>query len=165
MLTAVRHEIITRWVITYNIPLRRGRATIVAVEINKYYIFWLCVCSLRYPSCNVHAPYCHLWRARLYDIVSHFLINGTVFEKKKLLNIKFVCWFSLRLLSETFLILRRSELDVIKNAYRSSFEVPIILVEFKETWIFWVDFRKIFRRILPVGVELFHAYRRQTWQS
>jgi len=32
---------------------------------NKYYIFWLCICSLRYPSCNAHAPYCHLWPARL----------------------------------------------------------------------------------------------------
>jgi len=25
----------------------------------KYYIFWACVCNLSYPSCNVHAPYCH----------------------------------------------------------------------------------------------------------
>jgi len=27
---------------------------------NKYYIFWVCICSLRYQACNVHAPYCHL---------------------------------------------------------------------------------------------------------
>jgi hypothetical protein len=27
---------------------------------NKYYIFWVCVCSLRYPSRNLHVPYCHL---------------------------------------------------------------------------------------------------------
>jgi len=24
---------------------------------NKYYIFWVCVCSLRYPTCKSHAPY------------------------------------------------------------------------------------------------------------
>jgi len=24
---------------------------------NKYYIFRVCVCSLRYPACSVHAPY------------------------------------------------------------------------------------------------------------
>jgi len=24
---------------------------------NKNYIFWMCVCSLSYPSCNVHTPY------------------------------------------------------------------------------------------------------------
>ena len=22
---------------------------------------WTCVCSLSYPACNAHAPYCHLW--------------------------------------------------------------------------------------------------------
>jgi len=30
---------------------------------NKYYIFWACICSLRYPACNAHVPYCHLWPA------------------------------------------------------------------------------------------------------
>jgi len=29
---------------------------------NTCYILWVCVCSLRYPACNAHAPYCHLWR-------------------------------------------------------------------------------------------------------
>ena len=48
---------------------------------NKYYIFWGCVCSLRYPACKVHAPYCHLWPAALYNIF-HFLINGLILEKK-----------------------------------------------------------------------------------
>jgi hypothetical protein len=27
------------------------------MESNIYYIFWLCVCSVSYPACNVHAPY------------------------------------------------------------------------------------------------------------
>jgi hypothetical protein len=27
---------------------------------NNYYIFWVCVCSLWYPACNSHAPYCRL---------------------------------------------------------------------------------------------------------
>ena len=35
---------------------------------NKYFICWVCVCSLRYPACNAHAPYCHLRPARLYNI-------------------------------------------------------------------------------------------------
>jgi len=30
-----------------------------------YYIFWECICSIRYPVCNAHAPYCHLWRVPL----------------------------------------------------------------------------------------------------
>jgi hypothetical protein len=28
------------------------------------------VCSLRYPACNAHAPYCHLWPAPLYNMFS-----------------------------------------------------------------------------------------------
>ena len=48
---------------------------------NKYYIFWVCVCSLRYPACNAHAPYFHLWPDPLYNILPHFLINGTFFFK------------------------------------------------------------------------------------
>jgi hypothetical protein len=28
-------------------------------ESKIYYIFWVCLCSLRYPACNAHAPYCH----------------------------------------------------------------------------------------------------------
>ena len=36
------------------------------------------VCNLRYPACNVHAPYCHLWPVWLYHISLHYLINGTI---------------------------------------------------------------------------------------
>jgi len=45
---------------------------------NKNYIFWGCVCSLTYPVCNSHAPYCHLWPAQLYIIFPHYLTNGTI---------------------------------------------------------------------------------------
>jgi len=38
--------------------------------------------------------------------------------RKKLFSIKCVFWFSLPLLSETFLILRRNELDIIINVHR-----------------------------------------------
>ena len=76
---------------TYNVTLRSVSATIVVVESNKYYIFWVCVCRLRYPACNVHAPFCHLWPAWLCFVSLLFLINGTNFEKKKqLLNMKCV---------------------------------------------------------------------------
>jgi hypothetical protein len=42
----------------------------------------MCMCSLRYPACNLHAPYCHLWPAWLYNIFPHCLINGKLVEKK-----------------------------------------------------------------------------------
>jgi hypothetical protein len=71
----------------------------------------------------------HLCPVRLHNIFAHYLINGTIFEKKKLLKAKCVFLFSLQLLSENFLILR-SERDVIKNVYWSSCKVAVILVRF-----------------------------------
>jgi len=41
-------------------------------------MFWVCVCSLKYPASNAHALYCHLWPARPYKIFPHYLINGTI---------------------------------------------------------------------------------------
>ena len=38
-------------------------------------IFLVCVRSLRYPACNAHAPYWHLWPVRLYGIFLHYLLN------------------------------------------------------------------------------------------
>jgi hypothetical protein len=60
--------------------------------------------------------YCHLWPVWLYHIFPHNLINGTIF-KTKFYWTQNVFWFSLRLLSETFLILRRTERDVIKSVH------------------------------------------------
>jgi len=85
---------------------------------NEYYTTWVCVFfSLRYPACKAHAPYCHLWPAPLYSVFLHYLINGTIFEKKKLPNTKCVFRLYLQLLSGAFLILRRNERDMIKKMY------------------------------------------------
>jgi hypothetical protein len=52
----------------------------------------------------------------IYSIFPHYLINGTIFAtKKKLLNIKCVFWFSLQLLSETFLILKKKLSEVLSK--------------------------------------------------
>jgi hypothetical protein len=121
----------------------------------------VCVCSLRYPAYNAHAPYCHLCPAPLYSIFPHYLTNGTIFEKK-LLNTKCVFWFSLQLLSETFLILRRIQGDIIVNVYRSARKVPAILVW---NFNFSAHFRKKnpqipnFVKNRPAGAELLHADR------
>jgi hypothetical protein len=50
-----------------------------AVENNKCYTFWLCVCSLRYPACNAHASYYHLWPVSLFP---HCLMNSMIFGEK-----------------------------------------------------------------------------------
>jgi hypothetical protein len=83
----------------YNVTLRRVLANIVVVEKEyegKYYTFWVCVCRIRYPACNVHALYCHLCPVRLCNIFPNYLINGTIF-RKTVLNIKCVLSFSLQI--------------------------------------------------------------------
>ena len=52
------------------------------------------------------------------------------FRKKGVFNVKCVFLFLLQLLSETFLIVRRTERDTIENIYWSSCQVPFILVRF-----------------------------------
>jgi hypothetical protein len=52
------------------------------------------------------------------------------FILKELLDTNCVFWFSLQLLSETFLILKRNERDITINVHESSCEVGIILVIF-----------------------------------
>ena len=42
----------------------------------------MCICSLRFPSCNAHVPYCHLCLAPIYTIFPRYLIKGTILEKK-----------------------------------------------------------------------------------
>jgi hypothetical protein len=95
---------------------------------DKYCILWVCVCNLSYPACKAHAPYCHLWLIQLYNIFPLFLIKGTIFERK-LLNKKCVFIYSITL-SEKFFILRRTELNMIINMYRSLCKIPVILVRF-----------------------------------
>ena len=74
-------------------------------------------------------------------IFPHYIINGTILEKK-LLNTKCMFWFSLQLLFETFLIRRRNEGDMVKNIYRSSCKVPVILVRFPWNFKFVEGFSK-----------------------
>jgi hypothetical protein len=55
-----------------------------------------------------------------------------------------VFWFSVQLLFEIFLILRRTERDIIKNVHWSSSNVTVILVRFEWSLTFFsTDFRKI----------------------
>jgi hypothetical protein len=49
---------------------------------------------------------------------SNYLINGTVFGKTSYWT-QNVFWFSIQISSQTFLILKRNERDIIKNVYWS----------------------------------------------
>jgi len=120
--------------------------------------------SSEVSSINAHAPYCHLWSDPLYSVFPHYLIKVTIFEEK-LLDIKCVFWCHLQLLSETFLILRRIEGDMLKISGSLHVQCPLFQSDFHETCIFLTVFRKILKYLVPwksrpMGAELFHADRR-----
>ena len=83
--------------------------------ISNYYTTWVYICSLRYPACNAHAPYCHLYSVWLYYIFFHFPTNCMIFGTT-LLNKK--CVFVFATSPESFLILRRI------HRYRLNIQVP-----------------------------------------
>ena len=77
--------------------------------------------------------FCHLWPVRLNNNFFPTLSQkGTILGGGGggLLNIKCVFRFSLQILSEIFLILRRIERDMIQIVYRSSCEVPVVVLRF-----------------------------------
>jgi hypothetical protein len=131
---------------TYDVTLRRVRVTTVTVE--QYYLFHGASACVGMPG---RVDVCMSMRARVALYIQHvtrvrhtvlsfvapvappyiliYLVNNTIFEKK-LLNIKCVFSFSLQLLFETFLILRRIQRDIVINVKTSSCKVPDILVGF-----------------------------------
>ena len=119
------------------------------------------VSCLSHPACNAHAPYSHPSPVRIYSSFPHYLIHGTIFGEKKLFNIKCVLIFS-TILSETFLVLRRTERDMIIHVYWSSCKVLVILVRFHLKFNFLNRFSNnnqisYFMKISSVGGELFQA--------
>jgi hypothetical protein len=72
--------------------------------------------------CNIF----HMWRARLYTIFPHYLINGTIFEKQ-LLYIRLCFSFSTKFFFEIFIILRRIERDMIKMCIGLYVNYPLFL--------------------------------------
>ena len=112
--------------------------------------FWLAqlflsIVSFPVPSVsNYLLPSSSNRLSRHLNVSPHYLINGTIFGKQ-LLNTKCVFWFSVQLLSATFLILRRIQRDVIRTVYRSACKVQLLLLDFSGTGILSTDFRKILR--------------------
>jgi hypothetical protein len=90
--------------------------------INIIYSVCVCVCvcvclCFSYSARNAHEPYYIV--IRLYHIFTHDLTNGTIYGKIRHLNTKCVSFSSINL-SETFLILRRNQWDIVvryKSAY------------------------------------------------
>jgi len=62
----------------------------------------VCVCGLRYPACNAHAPYCHLSPVRLYSIFSTLSHKRYDFRKKVIEHKMCVLTFSTTFVWKSF---------------------------------------------------------------
>ena len=84
----------------HNVTLNTFVQPLLQWERDRYYPFWVWVCSLRYLVCNAHALHCHPWPVWLSNIFfpPYYLIQVAIF-KEKLLNTKYVFWFPLKILS------------------------------------------------------------------
>ena len=80
-----------------------------------------CVCSILSPVACPALQYFSTFSHKRHDLRRGG--GGGSFVK---------CRFSLQLLSETFLVLRRIERDVIKNEYWSLRKYPLFLSDFNE---------------------------------
>ena len=110
--------------------------------------------GIQHVMCTHHTVICDLSG---YSIFFHIISSMARFLKIKILKIKCVFWFSLQLLSETFLILGRTERDIIKNVYRCSHKVHVVLVWLMNVEFSHQAFEKKFMKRHQVGAESFQA--------
>ena len=138
------------------------RSRIIVVVEKQYTVYIYIFVGMRARACAhacaracgcVHVSLLSQHATRMHHVVTSlwtplpsphlllYLTNGTIFRKKSL-NIKRVFWFSLQLLFETFLIVRKSQRDIAINVKSLHVKYPLFLWDFNETWIFSTPFRK-----------------------
>jgi len=71
------------------------------------------------------------------------------FKKKGYFNKEWVFWLSPQLLSEIFLIIRRTGWNLILMNIGLHVKYPLLLSYFKKTWIFGSCFKKIIKYQIP----------------
>ena len=133
----------------------------------------MCVYRFRYPVCNARASCCRLWPIWYYHIFKHYLIHGTIFEKKRNVIDHKMCVliFSIIFVWNIYHS-KKNWARYDQNVSWSSCKVPIILVKFYWNLNFLDRLKKNtlisnFMKIHSVGAELFHADGRtdgQIWQ-
>ena len=135
-------------------------------------MFWVWACSLSYPSCNAHAPYCHLWPLRLYDIFPHYVINGEIFGQI-LPNMKCVFWFCPQFWLKHFSFWKELSAILSYIYIRLHVRCLLLLSDLNESWIYGHIFEKknsnvissenpsSWNRVVPCGQAYRQAGRRK----
>jgi hypothetical protein len=95
---------------------------------NKYITYYGCVFVALGAQHAMRMRRSRLSPVRLYHIFSPTLSHKRHDFREKVTEHKMCALIFCTILSETFLILRRSKRDMIKNVYRSACKVPVILV-------------------------------------
>ena len=105
-----------------------------------------CKCAflaLVYPACKTHEPFYIAFCDISGSTALISLISYTARFRRKVIDIKYLFWFSLQLLTEAFLIPRKIRRYVIINVYSFSCKVPLFLSDYRQTLIFSTEFLKI----------------------
>ena len=127
---------------------------------NTYYIFWVCVCSLRYPARKIklrHTVICGL----VCSSISYYK-----WHKKKVIEHKMCILSSSTTFARNISHSKSNWARYDKKMYIAlHMKYPLFLFGFNETWIFFFDrFSKNVQisnlmEIRPVRAEFFHADR------
>jgi len=116
--------------------MSRVLATIDVLD-KQWVLYKMCVCSLRYPACNAHAP-CYIAVCGFCSPAIFFLIisQTALFSGGKAIETKGLCVFGFpyNFLSEIFLILRKKKLsEMWSQMYRGlHIKCPLLLSGFNE---------------------------------
>jgi hypothetical protein len=99
---------------------------------NTCYIFWVCVRNFSYTDLYSTQCSCAILSSVGCPALQRFpkLFHNQHDFRKKVKNMKRVFWFSLQFLSETFLILKRDEQEMIRYVYWPSCKLPVTLALF-----------------------------------
>ena len=133
-----------------------------AINIKKFQKSVFVALGIQHAMHKLHTVICDLSGSTIFF---HIISSMARFLKNKVTENK-MCVLSLQLLSETFLIPRRTERDMIKTVYRSSRTAPLVLSIFNKTGIFSADFpKKNFMKRCQLGAESFQADRHDAGDS
>ena len=109
-----------------------GKATSIT------YLYWIFVAlCIKHAMSMRHFVICDMAGSTIFV---HIILQTAGFSIKKSHWTYNVLWCSLQTLSETFLILRRNERDMITSEHGSSCKVAysIFLSDFQETWFLYI---------------------------
>jgi len=114
-------------------PLLRWKST-------KYYIFWDCVCSLRYSACKAHTPYYIVICGLSGSTILFHIITYWHQLQKKLLN-KCLFWLICNFCLKHFSFQEGLSKIWLKMYIGLHVKYLLFLSCFPETWVFSTDYQ------------------------